>query len=88
MGLVTDTGGVGYKPLYAGVSKVIREKFPAVQIRKMIMAPTGTSNKKQGLFEIIIDDHVRQSRSHGTYPHDVDKRTLREGVCVVKSGLL
>lgn len=54
----SDTGGVGYKPLYTGVSKVIRDKFPGIQIRKMIIAPSSPGNKKQGMFEIAIDDHV------------------------------
>lgn len=43
--------------MYNGCVKCIREGFPNVSIRKMILANSNVS-KKQAIFEILVGDQV------------------------------
>lgn len=67
----TDTGGVGFKSVFVGCVRVLKDKFgAAISIRKTIVAPTEQrgSNKRAGLFEIIVGDETFASkRGEGVY---------------------
>lgn len=58
---MTDTGGSGARALYNGCVKCIREGFPNVSIRKMILANSNSISKKQAIFEVLVGDQVSQS---------------------------
>lgn len=53
-----DTGGSGARALYNGCVKCIREGFPNVSIRKMILANSNSISKKQAIFEVLVGDQV------------------------------
>ncbi len=65
-----DTGGVGFKSVFLGCARVLKDQFPNVSIRKTIVAPTEQrgSSKKAGLFEVIVGDETFDNkRGEGVY---------------------
>jgi hypothetical protein len=57
------TGGIGYKSLYMGVYRVLKERFGNIAIRKSILAVTEQrGGKKLGTFEVIVGDRSFSSK--------------------------
>ena len=61
--LIKYTGGVGYKSLYTGVCRVLRERFGNIAIRKAILGVTEVrGGKKLGTFEVVVGDRSFQAK--------------------------
>jgi len=61
--LIKYTGGVGYKSLYTGVCRVLKERFGNITIRKTILGVTEVrGGKKLGIFEVVVGDRSFTSK--------------------------
>ncbi|GAB5037289.1 Hypothetical protein NocV09_07000200 [Nannochloropsis oceanica] len=61
--LIKYTGGVGYKSLYTGVCRVLKERFGNITIRKTILGVTEIrGGKKLGVFEVVVGDRSFTSK--------------------------
>ncbi|EWM22388.1 hypothetical protein Naga_100067g5 [Nannochloropsis gaditana] len=83
--LIKYTGGVGYKSLYTGVCRVLKERFGNIAIRKTILGVTEVrGGKKLGIFEVVIGDRSFTSKpgAVGVYLPMADLQAAIERVVV------
>lgn len=60
---------MGFKSVFVGCVRVLKDKFPNISIRKTIVAPTEQrGSKKSGLFAVVVGDESFESkRGEGIY---------------------